>query len=54
VSLVKSAITAANNAYESVHKAAKQAADIAEANFNAVTTTAVKASQAPAKGRRAA
>jgi phasin family protein len=46
VTLVKSAITAANNAYESVNKAAKQAADIAEANFNAVTTTAVKASQA--------
>ena len=49
VTLVKSAITAANNAYESVHKAAKQAADIAEANFNAVTTTAVKASQAASK-----
>ncbi|EHR71053.1 phasin family protein [Burkholderiales bacterium JOSHI_001] len=46
VSLVKSAIAAANNAYESAHKAAKQAADIAEANFNAVTTTAVKAAGA--------
>ena len=54
VSLVKSAITAANNAYESVHKAAKQAADMAEANFNAVTTTAVKATQAAPKSRRAA
>ena len=31
VTLVRSAMTAANNAYESVHKAAKQAADIAEA-----------------------
>jgi len=49
VTLVKSAITAANNAYESVHKAAKQAADMAEANFNAVTTTAVKATQAATK-----
>jgi phasin family protein len=49
VTLVKSAITAANNAYESVNKAAKQAAEIAEANFNAVTTTAVKASQAASK-----
>ena len=48
-SLVKSAMTAANSAYESAHKAAKQAADMVEANFNAVTTSAVKASQAAAK-----
>lgn len=48
VTLVKSAITAANNAYESVNKAAKQAAEIAESNFNAVTATAVKATQATA------
>ena len=55
VSLVKSAITAANNAYESVQKAAKQATEIAEANFTAVTNTAVKASQAAAKtAKRAA
>jgi phasin family protein len=53
VSLVKSAIAAANNAYESVHKAAKQAADIADANFQAVTNTATKAAQGAAKGRRA-
>ena len=46
VALVKSAMAAANNAYESVSKAAKQAADVAEANFTAVTNTAVKASQA--------
>ncbi len=54
VTLVKSAMTAANNAYESVHKAAKQAADIAEANFTAVTNTAVKASQAAAKSAKRA
>ena len=54
VTLVKSAITAANNAYESVHKAAKQAADMAEANFTAVTNTAVKASQAAAKSAKRA
>ncbi len=53
VSLVKSALAAANNAYESVHKAAKQAADIADANFQAVTNTAVKASQGAAKSKRA-
>ena len=55
VSLVKSAVAAANNAYESVHKAAKQAAEVAEANFNAITNTAVKASQTAAtKTKRAA
>jgi len=55
VALVKSAVAAANNAYESVHKAAKQAADVAEANFQAVTSTAVKATQgATAKSKRAA
>ena len=54
VTLVKSAVAAANNAFESVQKAAKQAANAAEANFQAMTATAVKASQQPAKGRRAA
>jgi len=55
VALVKSALSAANNAYESVHKAAKQAAEIADANIQAMTSTAVKASQAAApKGKRAA
>ena len=51
--LVKSAVTAANNAFESVHKAVKQAADVAEANIQAVTNTAVKAAEA-AKPKRAA
>jgi phasin family protein len=54
VALVKSAVAAANNAYESVHKAAKQAADVAEANFQAVTQTAVKATQGGTKSKRAA
>jgi phasin family protein len=54
VALVKSAMAAANNAYESVHKAAKQAADVAEANFSAITTQAVKATAAPKTSRRAA
>jgi phasin family protein len=54
VALVKSAVAAANNAYESVHKAAKQAAEVAESNFQAMTTTAVKATQQAAKGKRAA
>ena len=53
--LVKSAISAANNAYESVHKAAKQAADMAEANFTSVTNSALTASQTAVKSvKRAA
>jgi phasin family protein len=54
VALVKSAVAAANNAYESVHKAAKQAADVAEANMQAMTSTAVKATQQAAKTPRRA
>ena len=54
VALVKWAVAAANNAYESVQKAAKQAADVAEANFQAVTNTAVKATQTGSKAKRAA
>jgi phasin family protein len=54
VALVKSAISAANNAYESAHKAAKQAAEVAEANFQAVTNTAVKATQSAQKAPRRA
>ena len=53
VALVKSALAAANNAYETVHKASKQAAEVAEANFQAVTSTAVKATQAAGRGKRA-
>jgi phasin family protein len=55
VTLVKSALAAASNAYESVNKAAKQAAEVAEANFQAITSSAVKASQqATPKAKRAA
>jgi phasin family protein len=54
VALVKSAVAAANNAFESVQKAAKQAAEVADANFQAMSTTAVRATQAATKGKRAA
>lgn len=56
VALVKSAVAAANNAFESVQKATKQAVEVAEANFQAATTQAVKASQTAtrANGKRAA
>ena len=52
MALVKSAISAANNAFESVQKASKQATEMAEANFSAVTTSAVKASQSAAKATK--
>ena len=51
VAVMKSAVAAANNAFESVQKAVKQATDVAEANFNAVASTAVNAAKAPAKKR---
>ena len=54
VALVKSAVAAANNAYESVNKAAKQAAEVAESNFQAITTSAVKASQTAVKSAKKA
>ena len=50
VSLFKSAFAAANNAIESAQKASKQATEVAQANFNSLTTTAVRAT----KSKRAA
>jgi phasin family protein len=50
VALVKSAVAAANNAFESVYKATKQAAEVAAANINTMSSTAVGAT----KGKRAA
>lgn len=46
VAAMKTAVSAANNAFESVQKAVKQASDLAEANFQAVTSTATAAAQA--------
>jgi phasin family protein len=43
VAVMKSAVAAANNAFESVQKAVKQASEVAEANFNAVANQAVNA-----------
>jgi len=51
VAVMKSAVSAANNAIESVQKAVKQATEMAEANFNTVATTAVNASKTAAKKR---
>ena len=49
VAAVKSAIAAANSAYDSVTKAAKQVAEIAEANVAAATNAPVKAVSTTAK-----
>lgn len=53
VAVMKSAVSAANNAFESVQKAVKQASDLAEANLKAVTTTAAAATQAPTARNKA-
>jgi len=51
VAVMKSAVAAANNAFESVQKAVKQATDVAEANMAAVTSTAVNAAKTASKKR---
>lgn len=48
VALVKSAVAASNNAYESVNKASKQVAEVVEANVTKLTETATKANRAAA------
>ncbi|PWW49000.1 phasin family protein [Melaminivora alkalimesophila] len=59
VAVLKSAVSAANNAFESVQKAVKQASTVAEANMNAMasnasrqTATAAAAATAAAQGKR--
>jgi phasin family protein len=52
VAVMKSAVSAANNAFESVQKAVKQASDMAEANFNAVASTAVNAAKTTTTKKR--
>jgi len=54
VAAVKSAIAAANSAYDSMTKAAKQVAEIAEANVAAATSATVKAVGAAPKAKKAA
>ncbi len=51
VAVMKSAVAAANNAFESMQKAVKQASDMAEANFNSVAATAVNATKTVTKKR---
>ncbi len=51
VAVMKSAVAAATNAFESVQKAVKQASDMAEANLAAVSNTAVSATKATGRKR---
>jgi phasin family protein len=51
VAVFKSAVSAANNALESVQKAVKQATDVAESNFNTATANAMNAAKTVAKKR---
>jgi phasin family protein len=51
VAVMKSAVAAANNAFESMQKAVKQASEMAEANFNTVAASAVSATKTAAKKR---
>ena len=48
VAMMKNAVSAAKSAFESVQKAVKQASDVAEANFNAMTNTAINATKTAA------
>jgi len=54
VAAVKSAIAAANSAYDTMTKAAKQVAEIAEANVAAATSATVKAVSTAPKAKKAA
>jgi len=54
MTMVKSAVAAANNAFESVQKASKQAADMVNANVQAMASTAVQAAQPAPRAKRAA
>jgi phasin family protein len=54
VAMLKSSLAQANAAYESMNRAAKQAAEVAEKNLQAATSTAFKAATQAANGAKAA
>jgi len=51
VAMMKSAVSSANNALESVQKAVKQATELAESNFNAVSASATNVTKTVSKKR---
>ncbi len=54
VAMMKSAITAANSAYDSISKAAKQVVEMTESNVNTAANSAVKAAKATSASKKAA
>jgi phasin family protein len=52
VGALKSMVAAGNNAFDSVQKALKQASDLAESNFNAMSSQAVNATKTAARAKR--
>nr|WP_250207989.1 phasin family protein [Curvibacter sp. CHRR-16] len=52
VAILKSSVAATNNALESVQKVIKQATEMAEANFNAVSSTATQTTKAATTRKR--
>jgi phasin family protein len=54
VALFKSSTAAASNAFETAQQAAKQVAEVADANLQALSSSAVSAAQSAAKARRTA
>ncbi len=50
IAVVKSAVTAANNAFESMQKAVKQASDATQANFETVAANATQAASRATAG----
>lgn len=51
VAVMKNAVSAASNAFETVQQAVKQATEMAESNFNAMNKQAAAAVKTPAKKR---
>ena len=51
VAALKGAVAAANNAYESVQKAVKQASEVAQSNFDAVSAQVTKTAKSSSKKR---
>ncbi|MBN9408029.1 MAG: phasin family protein [Burkholderiales bacterium] len=52
VGALKSMVAAGNNAFDSVQKALKQASDLAESNFNAMSSQAVNATKTATRAKR--
>jgi phage-related minor tail protein len=50
--MMKGAVAAANNAFESVQKAVKQASDLAESNFNAMAQNVTAAAPAAKSSKK--